>query len=184
MNSRYEGKQSNSTRNMKHINCVPKDVQIIISSRKSLMNRKRSTKKLFLKVLQYSQENSYVGISFLIKMQVFRASALLEETQTQVFFANIEKFLRTPILKNICKRLLLTVSLELFPIWTNNIGSEEDVFSKIKQNKNRSKTQLYEKTCLFMMFFIISFFSFSPLHVRRHLPYIIKDDTSESFETA
>ena len=174
MNSRYEGKQSNSTRNMKHINCVPKDVQIIISSRKSLMNRKRSTKKLFLKVLQYSQENSYVGISFLIKMQVFRASALLEETQTQVFFAYIEKFLRTPILKNISKMLLLRFSLEFFPIWTSNLGSEEDVFWKIKQNKNRSKTHLYEKkTCLFMMFFILSFFSFYPLHVRWHLPYII-----------
>ena len=25
-----------------------------------------------------------------------------------------------------------------------------------------------------MMFFISSFFSFSPLHVRRHLPYMIK----------
>ena len=157
MNSRYEGKQSNSTRNMKHINCVPKDVQIIISSRKSLMNRKRSTKKLFLKVLQYSQENSYVGISFLIKMQVFRASALLEETQTQVFFANIEKFLRTPILKNICKRLLLRFSL--FPIWTNNKGSEENVFSKTKQNKNHSKTQLYEKKLAFLWCSLSSGFS-------------------------
>ena len=27
------------------------------------------------------------------------------------------------------------------------------------------------------MFFIISFFSISPLHVRRHLSYIIEDDT-------
>ena len=94
------------------------------------------------------------------------------------------KFLRTPILKNICERLLLKVTLELFSMRTNNIRSEEDVFTKIKQNKNRSKTQLYGKICLFMMFFIISFFSFSPLHFRRHLSYIIKDDTSESFETA
>ena len=96
----------------------------------------------------------------------------------------LEKFLRTTILENICKRLLLRVSLELFSIWTNTIGSEEDVFSKIKQNKNRLKTQLYEKTCFFMMFFIILFFSFPPLDVRRHFSYIIKDDTSESFETA
>ena len=96
----------------------------------------------------------------------------------------LEKFLRTTILENICKRLLLRVSLELFSIWTNNIGSEEDVFSKIKQNKNRSKTQLYEKSCLVKMFFIISFFSFFPLHVWRHLSYIIKDDTTECFETA
>ena len=32
------------------------------------------------------------------------------------------------------------------------------------------------------MFFIISFFSFSPIHLKRHLPYIIKDDTSESLK--
>ena len=139
--------------------------QRIISSHQSIMNKKCFTRKLFLKISQYSQENTFVGISFLIKKR-------------------LEKFLRTLILKNICKRLLLRVSLELFSIWTNNIGSEVDVFSKIKQNKNRSKTQLYEKTCLFMMFFIISFFSLSPLHVRRHLSCIIKDNTSESFETA
>ena len=129
--------------------------------------------QVFLKISQYSQENICVGISFLIKMQAFRAPALSKRDSTQVLFVNIEKFLRAPTLKNICKRLLLRVLLERFPILTNNIGSEEDAFSKIKQNKNRSKTQLYEKTCLFMMFFIISFFSFSPLHVRRHLPYII-----------
>ena len=96
----------------------------------------------------------------------------------------LEKFLRTCILKNICERLLLRVSLELFSIWKNNIGSEEDVFSKIKQNKTVRKLSYMKKTCLFMMFFIISFFSFSPLHVRRHLSYIVNDDTSESFETA
>ena len=65
----------------------------------------------------------------------------------------------------------------------NNIGSEEDVFSKIKQNKNRSKTQLYEKDLPFydiFYHFVFLFFSAS----RRHLPYIIKDDTSQSFETA
>ena len=33
-----------------------------------------------------------------------------------------------------------------------------------------------------MMYFIISFFYFAPLHVRGHFPYIIKGDTSESLE--
>ena len=118
--------------------------------------------------------NTCVGISFLIKIQVFRPPALLKrDSNTGGFCEHWETFKNTYILKSICERLLLRVSLELFPTWTNNIGSEEDVFSKIKQNKNCLKTQLYEKTCLFMMFFIISFFSFSPLHVRRHLPYII-----------
>ena len=62
MDSRYEGKQSNSTRNMKHVNFVPKDVQRILSSRKSIMNRKCSTRQLFLKISQYLQENTSVGI--------------------------------------------------------------------------------------------------------------------------
>ena len=81
-----------------------------------------------------------------------------------MFFANIEKFLRTPIFKNIWERLLLRFSLELFPIWANNIGSEEDVFSKIKQNKNCSKTQLYEKNLPFhdvLYYFVFLFFSTS-----------------------
>ena len=72
-------------------------------------------------------------------------------------------FLRTPILKNICKRLFLRFSLELFSICTNNIGSEEDVFSKIKLNINRSKTQLYEKNLSFHDVFITAFFAFSSL---------------------
>ena len=34
-----------------------------------------------------------------------------------------------------------------------------------------------------MMFFIISFFSVSALHLRSRLPYIIKDDGSKDFKT-
>ena len=134
---------------MKHGNFVPKDVQRILTSHKSIIIRKYSTRKVFLKNSQYSQENTCVGISFWIKMQAFRAPALLKGDSNTGVFANIEKTLRTPILKNICERLLLRVSLKRFPIWTNNIRSEEDVFSKIKQNKNRSKTQQYEKTLAF-----------------------------------
>ena len=79
MDSQYVGKQSNSTRNMKHLNFAPKDVQRILPSGKSIMKRKCSTRKLFLKISQYSQENTCVGISFLIKMQAFRAPALLKK---------------------------------------------------------------------------------------------------------
>ena len=176
MDSRYEGKQSNSTTILKQANFVPKAVQRILSSHKSIMNRKCSTRKLLLKISQHSQENTCVEISFLIKMQAFRSPALLKRdvTRTQVFFANIDKFLRTLILKNICKRLLLGFSFKLFTIWTNSIGSEQDIFSKIKQNKNCSKTQLYEKNLPFhdvLYHYVYLFFS---LHVRRHLPYIIK----------
>ena len=119
--------------------------------------------------------NTCVGISFLIKIQVFRPPALLKrDSNTGGFCEHWETFKNTYILKSICERLLLRVSLELFPTWTNNVGSEEDVFSKTKQNKNRSKTQLYEKRLAFLWCSLsFRFFSFSPLHVRRHLPYII-----------
>ena len=77
------------------------------------------------------------------------------------FIANIGKSLRTPILKKICERLLLKVSLELFPIWINNIRSEEDVLSKTKQKKNVRKLS-YIKTLPFhdvLYHFVFLFFS-------------------------
>ena len=84
-----------------------------IKFRKSIINRKCSARKLFLKISQY-----------------------------------IEKFLRKPILKNICKRLLLRVFLERFPTWANNIRSEEDVFSKRKQKKTVLKLSYIKKIAI------------------------------------
>ena len=153
---------SNGTRNIKHVNFVPKDVQRILTSHKSIMNRKCSTRRLFLKVSQYSQENT-----FLIKMQAFRPSALLKrDSNTGAFCEHWEIFKSTYFevhLWSTCERLLLRVSLELFPTWTNNTGSEEVVFSKIKQNKNRSNIQLYEKNLPFhvLYHFVFLFFSTS-----------------------
>ena len=95
----------------------------------------------------------------------------------------LQKFLRTPILKNICERLLLRVSLELVSIWTNTIGIEEDVFPKIKQNKNRSKTQLYERVSF--SWCSLSFRFSLYLHFTSDgMSYFIKGDASENFETA
>ena len=113
MDSRYEEKQSNSTRNMKHVNFVPKDVQRILSSHKSIMNRKCSTRKLFLKISQYSQENTCVGISFLIKIQAFRAPALLKrDSNTGVFCEHWEIFKNTYFEEH-----LRTAASEIFT-WT------------------------------------------------------------------
>ena len=86
-------------------------------------------------------------------------------------------------MKNICERLFLRFLLSCCsPTWTNNITNyigSEDIFSKTKQ-KVHSKTQLDEKkTYLFMMFFITSFFSIFPLHLRWLLPYIIKNNSSQ-----
>ena len=46
-------------------------------SRKNIMNI-CSTKKLFLKILGYSQENTCVGVSFLITLQAFSHPILLK----------------------------------------------------------------------------------------------------------
>ena len=47
-------------------------------------------------------------------------------------------------------------------------------FSQKQNTQNHSIKPFY-----FMMLFIISFVSISPLHIRRRLPYIIEDDRSE-----
>ena len=98
--------------------------------------------------------------------------------QQRRFPVDIEKFLRTSILNNICERLF-----ERFPTvannTTSNIGMEEEVLSKTTQ-KNTLKLSLMKKTCLFMMLLIISFFLY--LHCMSQvafLPCIIKDESNE-----
>ena len=59
-------------------------------------------KKVFLKILQYSQENTCVGAP-LVSLE----STLLKRDRNTYFHVNITKFLRTPILKNIWERLHL-----------------------------------------------------------------------------
>ena len=43
-------------------------------------------KKLFLKIFQYSQENSSVGVSFLIKLQALSPATLLKRDSRTVVF--------------------------------------------------------------------------------------------------
>ena len=58
--------------------------------------------KLFLKILQYSQENTCIGVSF-NKVAGLQA---LNFIKTRLQHRYFPKFLRTSILKNICKWLL------------------------------------------------------------------------------
>ena len=103
-----------------------------IKFRKGITNRS-SIKKPFLKISQYSQKNTCVGVSFLNKKQAFSPETLLKRGFNSGA-VNIAKFLKTPVLKNICERLF-----ERFRTWANNttsnIGIEEDIFSKTKQRK-------------------------------------------------
>ena len=92
----------------------------------------------------------------------FNNSFIKKRLQHRSFLANIEKFLRTPILKNICERLLPRVFLERFRTWTNNIRIEEDVFSKTKQTKNILKLSYMKKNLPFhdiLHHFIFLYFS-------------------------
>ena len=68
-----------------------------------------STKKLFFKILQYSKKTPVLESRLFLINTDFRAAATLikKRLQHRCFPANIAKFLRTTILKNICKRLLL-----------------------------------------------------------------------------
>ena len=70
--------------------------------------RRCSVKKVFLNSSPYSQENIYVGAYFLIKLLKV-CNCIKKRLQRSWFHVNIEKFLGTPILKNICERLLLQI---------------------------------------------------------------------------
>ena len=65
---------------MKNFNFVAKYVQRILSSHNisEKYDEQKVFQKLFLKISQYSEENTYVRISFSIKMQAFRPAALLK----------------------------------------------------------------------------------------------------------
>ena len=82
------------------------------------MNRS-SIKIPFLKVLQYSHRNNCVGGLFLNKNAALDYwNFIKKRLQHRCFPMNIAKFLRTPVLKNICERLF-----ECFATWANNITS-------------------------------------------------------------
>ena len=60
-----------------------------------------SIEKVFLEILQHSQENTCARVSFLIKF------FLKKRLWHRCFPVNVAKFLRTPFLQNISRRLLL-----------------------------------------------------------------------------
>ena len=102
--------------------------------------------------------------------------------QHRFFPVNIAKFLKAPILQNICERLF-----EPPPTWasnvTNNMEIEEGIFSKRKHGdwrwhflKNKKKHSKFTFSWSCWSFF---FLYMSTACLRRRFPYIIKDDRSE-----
>ena len=76
-------------------------------------------KRLFLKILQYSQENTCVGSRFNRLAGFKTCNFIKKRLQHWCFPMNIAKFLRTLILKKICEQLLLP-----FLLLTVNISSQ------------------------------------------------------------
>ena len=72
------------------------------------VSRRCSLKKLFLKILQNSQENATAGVSFFSKVSGLRPTTLLEKRiRHKCFPVNFAKFLRALILQNTSGRLIL-----------------------------------------------------------------------------
>ena len=136
---------------MKNFNFVAKYVQRILSLHKisEKYNEQKVFQKLFLKISQYSEENTYVGISFSIKMQAFRPAALLKrDSNTWVFLRILRIFKNTYFEEH-----LWTAASESFP-WTFSYMNKQHRkrrrrFLKNKTKQNHSKTQLYEKKLAF-----------------------------------
>ena len=64
-------------------------------------------KKVFLKILHNSQENTCARVSFLKKLQAEACVFIKKRLWHRCFRVNFTKFLRTPFLQNTSERLLL-----------------------------------------------------------------------------
>ena len=64
-------------------------------------------KKVFLKISQFSQENTCVGFSFQSSCRISGLQPYLKRLQRRCLPVNIAKILKTPSLKNIYQLLLL-----------------------------------------------------------------------------
>ena len=74
--------------------------------------------KLFLKILQNSQENTCARVSFLIKLQDLKPATLLKKrVWHKCFPVNFAKFLRTPFVPEHLGWLLLNLE-KLVPKFT------------------------------------------------------------------
>ena len=76
---------------------------------------------MFLQIFQTSQGSTCVGVFFYEVTDLQPAGFLKKILQHTCFPVKISKLLRTPTLKNICKRLLLEVFYKKDVLWTFNL---------------------------------------------------------------
>ena len=94
-------------------------------------------KNLFLKISQYSPENTCVVSLFFYKVISLQPSGL----QHRCFLVNNTKFLRTPILKNICEPL--TFAFFKLILWSS--------FKSILKTKWQKLINKYENTFIWTL---------------------------------
>ena len=112
-------------------------------------HRRYSIKKLLLKICQYSLEKTCVVVSFLNLFHTFFSASTVDfeqvngcwvfnespktynlikkRSQHRFFSVSIVKFLRKPILKNICKRLLLHRRVVIFVSATYGVDALKSI---------------------------------------------------------
>ena len=87
--------------------------------------------KIFLKTSQYSQENICAGV-FFNKITGLQACTLLKRYSNTGVFLWTFQTLRTPILKNICERLLLIVVINCRENWIKIFRNQIGLFFLLK----------------------------------------------------
>ena len=134
-------------------------------------------KRLFLKISQYSQENTCVSVSFYKVAGLQACNFIKKRLQHWCFPVNIAKYLGTPILRNICEQLLLyleriiPLTVLLKTLFENLENSQGFQFSFIFRSR-----QQFTATFIISLFFadlqeskreFIEFGEFRPDHFRK-----------------
>ena len=135
---------------MKNVNFVPKDVQRILSSHKIL--EKYNGQKVFHKKAVLKNFGIFTG-KYLCWSVFFNKKAGLQ----------VCSFIKKRVFKNTYfEEHLWTAASENFPWTFSYINKKQEVKKTFSQKKKTKKTVLIlsymKKTCLYMMFFMISFF--------------------------
>ena len=120
--------------------CRESGVRLIIT-RSS--HRRCSVKRGVLKNFEKFTGNTCLGVSFLTILQSFNPATFLKETPTQMFSCEVWEVFRTPILKNLCERLLLYHVFQLFWMWEHHFWRcVMNVRSLVKNNTENRETSL------------------------------------------
>ena len=93
-----------------------------ITFRKIIMSRRCSIKKLFLIILQYSQKNACVGVSFLIKTKAFKPETLSKRDSFISVFLWIWRLFKEHLfwrtfVNGFFWEFFLLCQFECFPTW-------------------------------------------------------------------